>query len=151
MSYSTASFYISDENKAWIDDQVSCADRKRFNKSVWLDELLDGMRKKSQKKAKPKPPTVVENAVCWMPLNSGEHPVSQSDLDKYGQLYPAVDIVAEMRAMIGWLDANPTKRKTAIGITRFINSWLKRCQDKGGSSQAIQQHQSTNWNEDLGL
>lgn len=32
--------------------------------------------------------------------------------------------------MKGWLNANPTKRKTKRGIKRFINSWLSREQDK---------------------
>ena len=32
--------------------------------------------------------------------------------------------------MKGWLNSNPTKRKTRRGIKRFINSWLAREQDK---------------------
>ena len=35
--------------------------------------------------------------------------------------------------MKGWLDANPTKRKTSRGIKRFVNSWLAKEQDKGGA------------------
>lgn len=38
----------------------------------------------------------------------------------------------ELRKMRGWLDANPTKRKTSRGIRRFVNSWLSRSQDEGG-------------------
>ena len=33
--------------------------------------------------------------------------------------------------MAGWLDANPSKRKTKRGILRFVNGWLAREQDKG--------------------
>ena len=33
--------------------------------------------------------------------------------------------------MIGWIDANPKKRKTRQGIKRFIASWLSKEQDKG--------------------
>ena len=38
--------------------------------------------------------------------------------------------------MEGWLDANPGKRKTKVGVKRFVNSWLSRSQDRGGSSPA---------------
>ena len=30
--------------------------------------------------------------------------------------------------------SNPTKRKTPRGVKRFVNSWLARAQDQGGSS-----------------
>lgn len=49
------------------------------------------------------------------------------------ETYPAVDVEQELRRMIAWLDSNPTKRKTRRGIERFINSWLARTQDSGGS------------------
>lgn len=47
--------------------------------------------------------------------------------------YPAVDVEQELRRMIAWLDANPSKRKTRRGIERFVNNWLARTQDSGGS------------------
>ena len=37
-------------------------------------------------------------------------------------------------AMESWLDANPTKRKTARGIKSFVVRWLSKSQDRGGSS-----------------
>jgi len=49
------------------------------------------------------------------------------------ETYPAVDVEQELRRMIAWLDSNPTKRKTRRGIERFINNWLARTQDSGGS------------------
>lgn len=57
-------------------------------------------------------------------------------LDKFAlwrKTYPAVDVEQELRRMIAWLDSNPTKKKTRRGIERFINSWLARTQDSGGS------------------
>ena len=61
------------------------------------------------------------------------YPIYQSDIDQWQSLYPAVNVLQQLRAMSGWLDANPAKRKTKRGIRRFINSWLSREQDKGGS------------------
>ncbi len=49
--------------------------------------------------------------------------------------YPAVDVEQELRRMASWLDCNPTRRKTRRGINRFINSWLSREQDRGGSKR----------------
>lgn len=57
--------------------------------------------------------------------------VTEDQADKWAGLYPAVDIVAELRKMVGWCDANPKKRKTRQGILRFINNWLSKEQDKG--------------------
>lgn len=57
-------------------------------------------------------------------------------LDKialWRETYPAVDIEQELRRMIAWLDSNPSKRKTRRGIERFINNWLARTQDSGGT------------------
>lgn len=75
-----------------------------------------------------------EPVVITMPLNSGEHQVTESFAAQMQALYPAVDVAQELRTMTGWLIANPTKRKTKTGINRFINSWLSKCQDRGGSN-----------------
>lgn len=69
-----------------------------------------------------------------MTLNDGTgYDVPRGDIETYKRLYPAVDVESELRAMIGWCMSNPTKRKTRSGIARFINTWLKKEQDKGGS------------------
>lgn len=75
--------------------------------------------------------------VLWLPLNSGEHPVTGDDIKQAMGLYPSIDVVQEFRAMYAWLDANKTKRKTKTGIKRFINSWLARAHDKGGSKLTL--------------
>jgi hypothetical protein len=65
-----------------------------------------------------------------------EWPLVQSHIDRLGELYPAVDVPAECRKALAWIEANPTKRKTARGMKRFLNGWMSRCQDRGGSSPA---------------
>ena len=62
------------------------------------------------------------------------HDIFQSDIDGWKELYPAVDILQELRKMKGWLDSNPAKRKTQRGIKRFINGWLAREQDRSGTT-----------------
>ena len=73
-------------------------------------------------------------------LNDGsQHYIYAPSVDEWRELYPAVDIMQELRNMKGWLNANPTKRKTKRGIGKFVNSWLAREQDKGhvGAAQSF--------------
>lgn len=93
----------------------------------------------------PAPVTVIEDTVCGepkivsppvitLPLNDGsEYSVFQSQCQEWEKLYPAVDVMQEFREMRGWLISNPDKKKTRRGINRFINNWLSREQDRGGS------------------
>ena len=70
-----------------------------------------------------------------MILNTGEEwEADDAEIIQWQKSYPAVDVFAELAKMESWLDANPKKRKTKTGIKRFINSWLARAQDQGGSS-----------------
>lgn len=70
------------------------------------------------------------------------HDVYQKDIEKWNDLFPAVDVMQELRKMVGWLDSNPTKRKTKRGISRFINNWLSNAQDNGGKRNNNVQYQS---------
>jgi hypothetical protein len=63
-----------------------------------------------------------------------EFPIYQDQVDSWVQLYPAVDIMQELRNMKGWCENNPKKRKTKSGILRFVNGWLSREQNKGGNT-----------------
>ncbi len=72
--------------------------------------------------------------VISLPLIDGTmFDVSQDEVTKYATLYPAVDVMQELREMVGWLDANQNRRKTRKGVKRFINNWLSREQDRGGT------------------
>lgn len=68
-----------------------------------------------------------------LPLNDGtEYPVYQDQCREWEKLYPAVDVIQQLRNMRGWLNSNPLRRKTKRGISCFITSWLSKEQDKGG-------------------
>ena len=78
-------------------------------------------------------------SVFALPLNTGESfQIYQDDVDKWSGLYPAVDVMQQLRNMYGWLDSNPSKRKTKNGIRRFITSWLSREQDRGQRNGFVQ-------------
>ena len=75
------------------------------------------------------------DAVITLPLNTGEeHPVTQGEIDQWQDLYPSVDVPQALRSMKGWLIANRQKRKTKTGISRFVQAWLGREQDRGGGA-----------------
>lgn len=77
--------------------------------------------------------TAGENIFITLPLNDkSNYSVSKSDVQHYKILYPAVDVEQQLRSMLGWLEANPSRRKTGTGIKRFITKWLNKVQDRGG-------------------
>lgn len=91
----------------------------------------------------PKKPT--EEAVFELPLIGGtEYGVTQEQIDQWAELYPSVDVMQALRGMLGWLNANPTRRKTRRGITRFINNWLSRDQDSGRNQRTAQTNAAGN-------
>lgn len=57
-------------------------------------------------------------------------PVTKSYVAEMAPLYPGIDVEAEILRAKGWLMNNPQKRKTAVGMTRFLGSWFAREQDK---------------------
>ena len=84
----------------------------------------------AEPQAPPAPPAIV------LPLNDGtDYPVPMAQCQEWEGLYPAVDVIQQLRGMKGWLDANPAKRKTRRGINAFIVRWLAREQDRGGAAR----------------
>lgn len=74
------------------------------------------------------------DAVIELPLNDKTmYGVPAADVASWKELYPAVNVEQELKSMLGWLMANPKKRKTRQGINKFINGWLTKRQDRGGT------------------
>lgn len=68
--------------------------------------------------------------VITMPLNNGsDHVVTEEDVNTWADAYPDINVSAELKKMTVWLNANPTRWKTAAGINRFITSWLSRAEE----------------------
>lgn len=107
------------------DDSTAIAAPKQ-NACLETEEETE-IEKEGEAEAELTEPVFIE-----LPLTgSKSHPVAASRLPYYRNLYPAVDVEAELRKMVGWLNSNPARRKTARGIEAFINSWLSRAQDSG--------------------
>ncbi len=71
--------------------------------------------------------------------------VPASKVEKWKELYPAVNVEQELRKMCDWCESNPSKRKTRAGILSFISRWLAKEQNKGGSQP--RRHEKSNETE----
>ena len=85
-------------------------------------------------------PLILNDHTEWLP--------TKKEYDEYKQLYPNVDIDMQFKKMRGWLNGNPTKRKTKKGIARFVNNWLSNEQDKPKQFQPSQKQNFNNSNFD---
>ena len=61
-------------------------------------------------------------------------PVTEGTLARWREAFPGVDVLAEARKMLLWLQdpANAARRKTHKGMGRFAMGWLERAQNTGG-------------------
>ena len=104
-------------------------EKRKEEEEKGKEELLPG--------APPEPPCQNQPPVITLTLNDKtEYPVTTEKYQEWAVLYPAVDIMQQLRSMRGWINANPAKRKTKSGIERFINGWLAKEQNKGGGISA---------------
>lgn len=119
---------------------------------IEVDKEIDKEKEKGVNKDKSilcsepaEPPAELYADVEPIILNTGqEWRPTVEEYERYKRLYPAVDIMQAFRDMSGWCDANKSKRKTAAGVKRFVNSWLSRDQDSAsrrGYTGPAQQNQ----------
>jgi predicted transcriptional regulator len=81
-----------------------------------------------------------EPAVELLPTNKyntegEEYPVTQSQIDEWQAIYPAVNCAQEVKKAKAWIKANQSRAKTYRGMAKFLNGWMSRQQDKGGTVQ----------------
>lgn len=72
------------------------------------------------------PPAEEEIFIRMICKDGTLYDVKKKSLSRYRELYRAVNIEDELRKMCGWLDGNPSRRKTKGGMPRFIHSWFAR-------------------------
>lgn len=64
-----------------------------------------------------------------IPIIGGEFPISKTYAIELDVLYPDADVRQTLREIRGWNLSNPTKRKTASGVLRHVNSWFAKVQN----------------------
>ena len=65
-------------------------------------------------------------------LGGGEYEVTESQIAKWQDAYPAIDVKQQVKAAHAWLDANKQNQKK--DVKRFLNNWLSRNQDRARPS-----------------
>jgi len=58
--------------------------------------------------------------------NNSLFDVTSELIEQYQKAYPFIDVTQRMKDIIAWNVSNPSRRKTAGGILRHINNWLKK-------------------------
>lgn len=67
--------------------------------------------------------------------------ITKEDAIFWKETYPACDIKTELKKAKGWLVGNPNKKKK--NYMRFINNWLSRRQESGGSFKGEKYNDTT--------
>ncbi len=57
--------------------------------------------------------------------------LTNAKVAEYRENYPGVDVVLECRRALQWCRDNESKRKTAAGMAKFLNSWMTKAQNDG--------------------
>ena len=79
-----------------------------------------------------KPAEVLDAGVLIFPTvgtKAQQWPLTQAHLDEWTALYPGLDVLAECRKALAWVQANNLKRKTPGGMKTFLVKWLNRSTD----------------------
>ena len=113
------------DRELWKAAQDAGKDDDRSGSWI-LNRALEQYLNKKKPKKKTEVAVPEEDVILWLPCKSGQHPVTKDDVMQYIQTYPNIDLEVQLKSMYSWLDANPSKRKTANGMKRFINGWLQR-------------------------
>lgn len=76
----------------------------------------------------------VEPALLVFPCDGSPNRwhLTQSQVDHWHELFPSLDIMAQCRSALAWVEANPSKRKTASGMPKTLVAWFSRTQNRGG-------------------
>lgn len=87
----------------------------------------------------PDDPIVMKFPVIRKDDGPNEWGLRKSLKDRLAKTYPAVNVDAELEKSLTWLITNPQRMKTASGMPKYLNGWMERKQNDGGSRIQVQQ------------
>ena len=76
---------------------------------------------------------ITKDGLYWEP--------TQEQVISWERTYQNADVHRELRVMAQWLQDNQSRRKTLKGMTRFVNNWLNKADEKHGSPWARKDQQ----------
>jgi len=95
-----------------------------------------GKTEDPEKIARAAPPPPASPVVMVFPC-SGKVPewsLTKAQIDEWREIFPGLDVAAQCRLALGWAKANKLKRKTAVGMPRFLYTWLSKSNDAPASN-----------------
>jgi len=132
---------LNEDNILWVNDNINPVNASNNFQSKVKESRVKKSKEDMGASAKAETPRQPP-FICILLHDKTEYPVMNAQVREWESLYPAVNVKQELRKMKGWCDANPARRKTGRGIQKFINAWLSREQDKGGTYGVQQQYSS---------
>lgn len=100
-------------------------------------DIKDSCPEPAKAVAAPSSPPVIELPTNRFNTINEQVPITQAQVAEWQETYPAVDVIQSLREMRSWLINNPGKRKTASGMPAFVNRWLAKEQNRGGSITSL--------------
>lgn len=91
----------------------------------------------------PEPALDLTAAISFTLNDNSEYWIFEDQVKEWTELFPAVDVMQELRKMKNWLNSNPSRRKTKRGILRFVNGWLCKEQDRPKAQRPLKQSNET--------
>lgn len=128
LSLENGIYYIGIPDDIPNDIPTVSTDKNRIDKSRLDKSRADNIICSEPDKSAPNP-----SGILIILNDKSYYDVPLEKITMWKATYPAVDVEQELRKMGAWCDSNPTRRKTKRGIEKFINNWLSRTQDSGGS------------------
>lgn len=130
---------IDDASDDLISETLGKSPEQRKEEGGRMKEEGEGGRKKASSGAAKAAPPDTSPEFVRIPTNRFETKgeqfiVTENFIEQFQQLYPAVDVRAQVKAACAWSIANEDRRKTLGGMKRFINDWLAREQNRGGKN-----------------
>lgn len=84
-------------------------------------------------------PAPAPNEDAYMIFDTTGNPkqwaLTKSKLSEYEEVYDTIDVPKQCKIARQWLIDNPTRRKTARGMTKFMNGWFSRAVSRGDTKQ----------------
>lgn len=81
--------------------------------------------------AEPEADSTPEEIVLTFPTtgNPKQWNLNKSKLGEYKAAYETLDVEAQCKRALQWVNDNPSKKKTSRGMSRFLGAWLARAAD----------------------
>lgn len=116
--------------------RIVCADSAQ---DVRSDVYLEKEKEKELKNKKEKQKEQDTSGIILTYPTDGQEPeyhLRENQLAAWTSVYRGIDVLAECQKAMVWLSANPSKRKTSMGMPRFLVNWLNNATNAPKPSQA---------------